>query len=130
MIRIDFANPRLIKTILFLQFLPLLLFPPSTFKLTSQAWWLPAILVILAIVGVIQVFRKSAAAWPLMLTSFAQGFNIISRLLMLMPQSTQGTTDGSLFNGQYFVFTVIAMAASAFILWYVEKPEVKQQLMR
>lgn len=128
MTRIDLANPKLIKTILFLQFIPILLFPPSTFQLTSQTWWLPAILVILTIVGVSQVVRKSVAAWPLYLISFAQGFNIISRLLMLMPQSTQ-TADGSPFNSLYFILSIISMASSAFVLWYVEKPEVKQQLM-
>ncbi|NTU75259.1 MAG: hypothetical protein HGA53_02405 [Anaerolineaceae bacterium] len=126
--RINLANPRLIKTILVLQFVPILLFPPSTFQLTSQTWWLPAILVIFAIVGVSQVLRKSVAPWPLFLISFAQGFNIISRLLMLMPQSTQ-TADGSPFNGLYFILSIISMLASAFVLWYVEKPEVKQQLM-
>ncbi len=88
--RIDLANPRMITTLLFLQFIPLLLFPPSTFEITSQAWWLPAILVLLSIIGVIQVFRKSIAVWPMFLISFSHGFNIISRLLMLMPQSTQG----------------------------------------
>jgi len=129
MTRIDLANPKLIKAILLLQFIPILLFPPSTFELTSQTWWLPAILVVLAIVGVIQVFRKSVAAWPLYLISFAQGFNVISRLLMLMPQSTQGV-EGKIFNGPFFILSIISMAASAFVLWYVEKPEVKQQLLR
>lgn len=129
MTRINLANPKLIKAILILQFVPILMFPPTTYKLTSQEWWLPMILVILAIVGSVQVLRKSTAAWPLYLISFAQGFNIISRLLMLMPQSTQGN-EANMFNAQYFVLSVIAMAASTFILWYVEKPDVKQQLMK
>jgi hypothetical protein len=129
MTRIDLANPKLIKTILLLQFIPILLFPPSTFELTSQTWWLPAILVVLAIVGVVQVLRKSVAPWPLFLISFAQGFNVISRLLMLMPQSTQGV-QGQIFNAPFFILSIISMLASAFVLWYVEKPEVKQQLMR
>lgn len=127
--RINLANPKLIKIILILQFIPLILFPPSTFELTSQTWWLPLILVVLAIVGSVQVFRKSVEAWPILLISFAQGFNIISRLLMLMPQSTQGV-NGNAFNSLYFILTVLSMAASTFILWYVEKPEVKQQLVK
>ena len=129
MTRIDFANPKLIKTVLFLQALPLLLFPPSTFDLNSQMWWLPALLVILAYVGVIRLLRKPVPAWTLYLISFSQGFNIISRLLMIMPQSTQGAANG-IFNAPFFFLAVISMAMSAFILWYVEKPEVKQQLMR
>jgi hypothetical protein len=129
MTRIDLANPKLIKAILFLQVIPILLFPPSTYQLNSQMWWLPALLVILAFVGVIRLFRKPVPAWALYLISFAQGFNIISRLLMIMPQSTQGAANG-IFNAPFFILAVISMAASAFILWYVEKPEVKQQLMR
>ncbi|MCX6055401.1 MAG: hypothetical protein NTZ74_10915 [Chloroflexi bacterium] len=129
MSKFNYANIRLIKTILILQFIPIFLFPLATFELTSQAWWLPLILVILAIVGVVQVFRKSVAAWPLYLISFAHGFNIISRLMMLMPQFSQGT-NGKLFNGQYLVLSILSMAASTFVLWYVEKPDVKQQLMK
>jgi hypothetical protein len=129
MAKINLASPSVIKGILVLQFLPLLLFPPSTFELTSQAWWLPMILVILAVVGTVQIFRKSIAPWPMYLISFAQGFNVISRLLMLMPQSTQGV-EGQVFNAPFFILSIISMAISTFILMYVEKPEVKQQLLR
>jgi hypothetical protein len=127
--RIDLASPTLLRTILILQFIPILLFPPATYELNSQTWWLPAILVILAFVGVFQLFRKKVAPWALYLISFAQGFNIISRLLMIMPQSTQ-TTDGSGFNAPFFILSIVSMAGSAFILWYVERPEVKQQLLK
>jgi len=80
------------------------------------------------LVGVSQLIRKSTAAWPLYLISFSHGFNIISRLLMLMPQSTQGI-NGNQFNSLYFILSIISMAGSVFMLWVVEKPEVKQQLM-
>ncbi|MBA4420813.1 MAG: hypothetical protein C0391_06670 [Anaerolinea sp.] len=129
MANINSENPVLIRAILFLQIIPLLLFPPSTFDLKSQTWWLPAILVLLVIVGTSQLLRKTTSLWPLYLVAFAQGFNIISRLLMLMPQSVAGTEGGE-FNALYFVLSIISMAASTFFLWYIEKPSVKQALGR
>jgi hypothetical protein len=129
MSRIELANPNLIKSILFLQFIAILLFPLSTYELHSQTWWLPAMLVILALVGVIRIFRKPVPMWAIYLISFAHGFNIISRLLMIMPQSTQ-SADGSPFNAAFFLFAVLSMALSTFVLWYVEKPAVKQYLLQ
>jgi len=129
MARFDIANSKVIKALLLLQFIPLLLFPPYFFEPTAQTWWLPALLVLFAAIGVVQIFRQTRVAWPLYLMSFAQGFNIISRLLMLMPQSTQNTTNDAVINGPYLILSVIAIAWSALMLVYVEKPEVKQQLI-
>ena len=123
-----FTQPAIIKTILGLGIVAILLFPPATFELTSQEWWLPAILVIMTLVGFLQLIRKSKAAWPLYLIAFSQGFNIISRLLMFMPQSTHEVNGAMVVNGTYLVLTVISMAFSGMILWYVEMPEVRQQL--
>jgi hypothetical protein len=127
--RSKLANLNLLKIIFLLQFIPLILFPPSTFELKSQSWWLPMILVIMAAVGWSQIIRRSVAAWPLYLIAFAQGFNIISRLLMLMPQSTQNTGGGAV-NVLYLTLSVIAMIWSTFMLWYIELPEVKQEITR
>ena len=129
MARFDIANSKVIKALLLLQFIPLLLFPPYFFVPTAQTWWLPALLVLFAAIGVVQIFRQQRVAWPLYLMSFAQGFNIISRLLMLMPQSTQNTTDGAVINAPYLILSLIAILWSALMLIYVEKPEVKQQLI-
>jgi len=122
-------DPTLVRVVLFLQLIPLLLFPPSSFALTSQTWWLPAILVLLDIVALVQLFRKTTAMWPLYLLGFAQGFNIISRLLMLMPQSVPMTESAS-FDYLYFILSIVAMIASAYVLWFIERPAVKQVLGR
>jgi hypothetical protein len=119
------GNVTFLKILLILQLIPILLFPPSVFELTSQKWWLPAILVVMSIIGCVQVFRKSVVLWPLYLISFAHGFNIISRLLMLMPQTTQTSS----FDFLYFVLSVVAMALSALMLWVLELPEARQALV-
>ena len=123
-----FTKPITIKTLLLLGLVPLLLFPADVFELKSQEWWLPAILVVLSLIGTIEIIRKSRAPWPMFLVSFAHGFNIISRLLMFMPQSTQDVDGATVVNSLFLVLSIISMAISAIYLWYVELPQVKQQL--
>jgi len=123
-----FVQSGVIKTVLVLGLIPILLFPPSTYDLKSQEWWLPLILVVLAVVGIVQLLRKSSAPWPIYLVAFAQGFNIISRLLMFMPNSTVEVEGAQVVNSTYLVMTVISMVISGVILWYIELPEVKQKL--
>ncbi len=124
----SFTQPAVIKIILILGLVPIVIFPPSTYDIKSQEWWLPLILVVLALVGIVELFRKSSAPWPMYLVAFAQGFNIISRLLMFMPNSTLEVNGVQAVNTLYLVLTVISMITSGLILWYIELPEVKQKL--
>jgi hypothetical protein len=119
------SNKGFLYSVLFLQIIPLLLFPPSVFEISSQKWWLPAILVLLTILATAQLLRKTVALWALYMIAFTHGFNIISRLLMLLPQST----ENSAFNGLYFLFSVISILLSALVLWLVELPQVRQVLI-
>jgi hypothetical protein len=123
------VKPRSIMVILLLQFIPLVLFPPESYSPKSQEWWLPVLLAIMGIVAVIQLFRQSLALWPWYLVSFAQGFNIISRLMMLLPHSTVTENGVQTLNGPYIILTVLAMLLSAFFLWYTELPEVRLGLL-
>jgi hypothetical protein len=128
MMRQSLVKPNSIKLILILQFIPLILFPPESFK--TQEWWLPVLLALLVVVAVVQLFRRSLAIWPWYLISFAQGFNIISRLMMLMPHITRNENGTQVFNALYVVMAVISLAFSAFLLWYTELPEVRLGLVR
>jgi hypothetical protein len=119
------SNTKFLYTMLVVQLIALVLNPASVFELTSQKWWLPVLLVIMAIMASIQIFRKTAAPWALYLVSFSHGFNIISRLMMLLPQSTSGTH----FDSLYFVLSIIAMFFSVFMLWLLELPQVRQVLV-
>jgi hypothetical protein len=120
-----------IITILLLQFIPLILFPLSSFRLTSQEWWLPVLLAVIAIVGVFQlVFRQSTENWPWYLVSFCHGFNIISRLMMLLPHATRNENGVWVFNGPYFFLTVASILLSTLMLIYVEMPDVRQGLLK
>jgi hypothetical protein len=118
MLRQSLVKPKSIKLFLILQFIPLILFPPESFK--TQEWWF----------AVVQLFRHSLALWPWYLISFAQGFNIISRLMMIMPHATRNDNGTQVFNTPYVVLTVVALLCSTFLLWYTELPEVRLGLVR
>ena len=125
------SQPLVIIVILLLQIIPLLLFPPSVFQPTSQVWWLPAILVICVLVADFQlIVRRTHSVNPWLLIGFAQGFNIISRLMMVWPNATLTTEAGTAVNWVYLILTVISMAVSWWLLIYTEKPEIREGLLR
>jgi hypothetical protein len=115
---------------LILQFIPMVMFPPESFSPKTQEWWLPVLLAILAIIAIVQLYRHSVATWPWHLIGFSQGFNIISRLLMLFPHATLNQDGGQVFNTTYVILSVLSMGLSAFLLWYTELPEVRMGLLR
>ena len=124
-------RPGVIILVLILQFIPLLLFPASSFAPTTQEWLLPAMLALMALVAVVQfVVRRSPAVWPWVLIAFAQGFNIISRVMMLWSHAVLPGEGATTVNWPYLVMTFLAMGLSAFFLWYFEKPEVRMGLLR
>lgn len=89
MLRKYISQPTVVTFLLIVQFIPLLIFPADVFSPTSQQWWLPVLLTILAIFAMIKIsVQRSDELWPWYLVSFSHGFNIISRLMMLMPHAT------------------------------------------
>jgi hypothetical protein len=118
-----------IPVIMCLQIVPLLIFPPSSYSGRSQEWWLPALLTFLVIIALVQILiRKTRAPWPWYLVSFAQGVNIISRLMMFMPHATKNDGGVQVFNSQYVIIAIISMVLSAIEIWYNELPEVRRKL--
>jgi hypothetical protein len=128
--RKSITSPAVISVMLILQFVPMVLFPPDSFSLKTQEWWLPVILAVLTIISIIQIYRGSVAVWPWNLISFSQGFNIISRLLMILPHATYNQNGAQYFNTLYVSLSILSMLLSAFLLWYTELPEVRMGLYR
>ncbi len=126
-----FSNSKVVTIALILQFIPLLMLPPSSYSLSTQEWWLPLLLAVFALVAVIQVtIRHSQALWPWYLISFSQGFNIISRLMLLMPHATYNSNGAQVFNTLYFCLSVTSMLLSALIIWMCDLPEVRNTYLR
>ncbi len=81
--------------LLIVQFIPLILFPPSIIMFNSQVLTIPIFLILLDAVATVALVAGSRSAWPRSMLVFAQGLNVISRLMMLVSQSmpTKTTTD-------------------------------------
>ncbi len=119
-----------IPVILCFQVVPLLVFPPSSYSIASQEWWLPVLLTCLVIIALVQILiRRTSAAWPWYLVSFAQGVNIISRLMMILPHATVNHDGTQVFNATYVAISAAAMILSAFEIWYNDLPEVRRKLL-
>lgn len=119
-----------IVLVLILQIIPLLLLPAQSYSTKTQEWWLPALLALLVVLADFQIIgRQRVESWPWYLISFAQGFNIISRLLMLWPNSTQNVGGAWVINVPYIVLTLLAMVLSVFALWYTELSEVRNTML-
>ncbi len=123
----ELGGRRTAVTCLLLQPIPLLLFPPQSFSASSQEWWLPVVLAVMALIACAElVVRRTHALWPWHLMIFAQGFNIISRIMMVWSHATRIVGGATVLNYPYLGLTLIAMAASAFLLWYLELPGVRR----
>jgi hypothetical protein len=122
---------KVIVAVLILQLIPLVLFPPESFSPNTQEWWLPVLLAVLVLLADVElIFRRSTHAWPWYLMSFSQGFNIISRLMMLWPHATKTVGGATVADVPYILLTLVAMGSSAVLLWYMELPEVRLGLVR
>ena len=125
------TQPPVVIAILILQLIPLVLFPAKSFSPKSQEWWLPALLVILVLIADFQIIvRRSPSVGPWLLIGFAQGFNVISRIMMVWPNATIVSETGTAVNWTYLVLTIISMAVSWALLIYTEKPAVREGLLR
>jgi hypothetical protein len=120
----------LVPVLLCLQLIPLVIFPRSTYNLASQEWWLPLFLALLSSVSLIQLLlRRNTSLWPWYMLSFSQGFNIISRLMMLMPHATTNVQGTQVVNEAYVVIAFLSMLLSSFYIWYLELPEVRAYIL-
>jgi hypothetical protein len=131
MVRQAIVKKPMIIALLFVQLIPLVLFPLSIYTPSNQDWWLPLMLLVMILVADYQIiFQKRDVMWPWYLLSFAQGFNIISRIMMMFPHATINVAGQEVFNGGYIALTFISMLLSTFLLWFIELPEVRMVMLR
>lgn len=125
------ANRGIIIVVLFLQVIPLMLFPAESFTAKSQEWWLPAMLSIMALVATIQLIASgSDRTWPWDLIAFSHGFNVISRLMMIWPKATVTANGVTTINWIYILMTIVSITCSWLLLWYTEQPNVRIAMIR
>lgn len=130
MLRKKLAQPNVVIILLIIQFFPILLLPPESYSPTTQEWWLPFLLAILALIASFQlVFRGAIQLWPWYLVSFSHGFNIISRLMLLMPRASILVDGAVRLNTSYVSLTLLSIFLSALYLLYTDLPEVRISLI-
>jgi hypothetical protein len=129
MLRKTLSGPRLAIVLMCLQVIPLLLLPAESWTLKTQEWWLPVLLTTLVVVALVQLLvRHTRSSAPWYILSFAQGFSIISRLMMLLPHSTVTDKGVQRFDVQYVLLAVISIGLSWFWIWYCDLPEVRNRV--
>ncbi len=129
MVRHNLSSRPVIVLLMLVQIIPLMLFPLSLFTVDNQDWWLPVLLAIFTLVGFVElVFRNNMSNWPWYLMQFSQGFNIISRLMMVMPHTTFNDQGVQVFNTPYVLITIVSILLSVFFLEYTNWPEVRKGL--
>lgn len=120
-----------ITALLILQVIALPLFPPESFAGNSQEWWLPVMLMFMVIVADVELIgRRSDKTWPWYLISFANGFNILSRLMMVWSHATLPTAGLNIPNIPYIMLTIVSLLISTFMLVFTEWPEVRMGLLK
>jgi hypothetical protein len=83
-------------------------------------------LVVYALVQLLIRRTRSMAPWYII--SFAQGFSIISRLMMLLPHSTIGQGSEKRFDLPYVLLALASICLSWLWIWYCDLPEVRNRL--
>ena len=59
------AARKVVVAVLGLQLIPLLLFPPESFSVNSQEWWLPVLLTVMILAALLELLvRGSRKVWP------------------------------------------------------------------
>lgn len=130
MLRKSLSQPTVVTVLLILQFIPILLFPADVYSPTSQQWWLPVILTMLAFFAVIKItVQRTSEIWPWYLVSFSQGFNIISRLMMLMPHATVNVEGTQVADLAYIITNVVSILISVGYILYAELPDVRLSML-
>lgn len=130
MLRKNISQPATVAILLFVQIIPLMIFPLEIFNTSSQQWWLPLLLTVLALFAAVKiVFQRTIELWPWYLVSFSQGFNIISRLMMLMPHATKNAGGVQIADTAYLITNIVAIIVSFGYIMFAELPEVRLSLL-
>jgi hypothetical protein len=129
MLRKMLSGPRVVTVLMCLQVIPLLMLPGESWSLKTQEWWLPVLLSTLVVVALVQLLiRRTRSQAPWYILSFAQGFSIISRLMMLLPHATVTSGNVQRFDFLYVLLAIASICLSWFWIWYCDLHEVRSRV--
>jgi hypothetical protein len=115
------SGRRLIFFVAIFQFIPLLLYPPQVLLSIN-----PIFLVIVALLLVLVGWQlvQGGASWAPILSTFLQGFNIITRLILLFPHALVDEGAGGV-NYLFLTTGVLAILLSIYFLYLLGRPEIE-----
>lgn len=123
-------NRNIQRLILVLNLVLLTPMPSSSISRQSQEWRLPVFLCILTVAALVQVLvRRSTAAWPWSLISFAQGMSVISRRMMLLPYLPSTVNGADRYDAAYPYRTAISMIFPLLSIRFCGMPEIRRSLL-
>jgi hypothetical protein len=106
--------------IYFLQFIPIILYPPSTL----QGGWV-VMLVVVACLLALGYFLMAGRSWALKMSIFIQGLNIIVRLMMGIAHAARPENLGGGFDGALIVTYLLGIFISGWFLFRLDQPDIK-----
>lgn len=104
------------RALVFLQFIPVLLVPPSIFRQMVVLAIAEVIFLIAVVVGVYQ-----GRAWSQTLSIFIMGFNFITKLMLIFPHLI---SEGGQVDLLFGAIMVTSIALSGIFLHYMDTPEI------
>jgi hypothetical protein len=104
--------------LILLQIIPIIIFPLKTIASGISIFGFVALVFVLLGYGLWQ-----GRSWALSMSIFIQGFNIITRLMMVLPHALR--VDGSGWDLPYLLMAVISMAISGWFMLRLDKPDIR-----
>lgn len=106
--------------IYFLQFIPIILYPPTTL----QGGWV-VILAVIAGLMALGYFLVKGRAWALKMSIFIQGLNIIVRLMMGIAHAARPENLGGGFDGPLIITSLLGIFISGWFMFRLDEPDIK-----
>ena len=110
--------------IYFLQFIPIILYPPSTLQ---EGW--AVILVVIAGFLALGYFLLKGRSWALKMGIFTQGLNIIVRLMMGIAHAVRPDNLGGGFDFVLITTTLLGIIISGWVLLRLDQPDIKATIV-
>ena len=125
------SRPVLITIIAILQIIPIFLLPPKVLVSLLRTFETSKPIIRLLFASPVIIF--AVLGWALLtfrpqgrlMTIFLQGFNIIVRLLITMSHVVPSKTPGTPVDVPLLVSSLLSIALSVVILFYVDQPEMQ-----
>ncbi len=116
--------PKVLTWIAIVQVFAVVILPPAILASVSPLIWV-MLAGVFALLGWNLLRRKS---WAGIASIFIQGFSIIARLLVILPNAKLGSSPTSSWNVALLVTSFISIACSAAILYTIDSPEIQALL--